>query len=236
MPGSESGALYEVLFDHEPPREIRSLNSHEILVPFSAVSSILGDIVSVWFVDYEKLEESVSLLLSAVYERQLASHVRLLLLCQALENFHRNIFGGYYLTHEAYESIRVVLTNAIPPTIESSLKDSLRSRIRYGYQFSFLKRLNELHSSLHESLLRQIGIEADTFTQDVKEARNYYTHWDPAGAANIPKGAALSNLVSKLSAVSRIILLKHFGVDSEFVVRRMLDNKPIYLQEYQPLD
>ncbi|MGQ0554441.1 MAG: HEPN domain-containing protein [Nitrospiraceae bacterium] len=186
--------------------------------------------------DHEKLEESVSLLLSAVYERPLASHVRLLLLCQALESFHRNIFGGCYLTPEAYEPIRVALTGSIPSTIESSLKDSLKSRIRYGYQFSFLKRLNELHSPLHESLLKQIGIDAVKFTQDVKEARNYYTHWDPAGAANIPKGAALANLVSKLSAVSRIILLKHLGIDPEFVVERMLSNKRIYLQEYQALE
>jgi hypothetical protein len=112
----------------------------------------------------------------------------------------------------------------------------LKSRIRFGYQFSFLKRLNALHSSLNEPLLRQIGIEAEKFTQDVKEARNYYTHWAPAGAADIPKGAALANLVSKLSAVSRIIFLKHLGVDPEFVVGRMLSNKRIYLQEYQSLE
>ena len=99
-----------------------------------------------------------------------------------------------------------------------------------------MKRLNELHSSLHESLLTKIGIDADKFTQDVKEARNYYTHWDPSGAANIPKGAGLANLVSKLSAVSRIILLKHLGIDPEFIVGRILSNKRIYLQEYQALE
>ena len=136
-PGSERRALYDVRLDHEPPKRTKDLDPYEILVPFSSISTTLSDIVNAWFVNHEKLEEPVSLLLSGVYERSLASHVRLLLLCQALESFHRNIFGGCYLTKEAYEPIKAVLTKAIPSTIQSSLNDSLRSRIRYGYQFSF---------------------------------------------------------------------------------------------------
>jgi ApeA-like protein/HEPN superfamily Apea-like protein len=234
----ESGRrdLYEVRVNHEPQRHIKDLGPHEILVPLSAVSTTLSDIADAWFKNDEKLEEPISLLLSAVYEHALSSHVRLLLLCQSLESFHRNIFGGCYLTQESYEPIKEVLTGAIPGAIPTSLKDSLKSRIRYGYQFSVLKRLNELHSLLQDSQLRKIGIEVATFTQQVKDARNYYTHWDPAGATNIAKGAALANLVSKLSAVSRIILLKHLSVDPELVIERMLSNKRIYLQEYRALD
>ena len=233
--GSEKTESYEVRFDHRPPARTKKLQPYEILVPRMAVSDMLGRIASTWFVDHDKLQEPVSLILYAVHEGPLEWHVRLLLLCQALESFHRNFCGGYYLSEEAYEPIKSALTKAIPEDTESSLKDSLRSRIRFGNQYSLLKRLNELHKALGDPLLRRIAVDADTFARDVKDARNYYTHWDSASVVDIPKGAALANLVSKLSAVARLVLLKHLGVDIDIVVTNMLNNRALYLEEYQPL-
>jgi hypothetical protein len=228
---------YEVRFNDDlSSRTTKALKDYEILVPMAAIRPDVSDIIDTWFTNEERLEEPTALLAAALFAHQLTINVRLLLLCQFLESFHRNILGGRYLEQEDYELIKEALWSAIPGGIQNSLRDSLRSRIRYGYEYSFLKRLSELRNFLGETNLQKIGIEPDPFIIAVKDARNYFTHWDPAIAVNILKGAELANLVSKLSAVSHIILLKHMGIDPDLVIAKMIENKTLYLQEYTALD
>lgn len=226
----------EVRFRHDPPRKSKALDPQEVLVPLPKIEKSLEKLLDTWSLDRKILQEPAALLLSAVGERHVTLQVKLLLLCQSLESFHRNSFGGGYLSPIEYESIKNKLIASIPEHVSSGLKQSLEKRITYGYEFSLRKRVREVQKYLGHSLLEKLSIDVNSFPDHVAEARNYYTHWDGTSTDVVLKGAALANLVSRLGAIVRLAILKHLDIDIEMVVARMLENKSIYLQEWKSLD
>ena len=127
------------------------------------------------------------------------------------------------------------IVKAIPGEVEQSLRESLKSRLRYGYQYSLRRRLSTLLQNLQEDTFAALKINRDEFVDKVKTARDFFTHWERTSTNSYVKEFDLWNLVSKLEAITRLVLLKHVGVNEEMILKRMLDNRRLYLEEYTPL-
>ncbi len=102
------------------------------------------------------------------------------------------------------------------------------------FKYSFRKRLDELVKRFDKSLLESLGIVAQAFPSEVADARNYFTHWDSECGTPLITDLVLTNLVSRLKAFTRLVLLSHLGISPENVARRMLDNPYLYLPEGFP--
>ena len=87
-----------------------------------------------------------------------------------------------------------------------------------------------------DELLKSLDVDRDTFPSEVSKARNEFTHWDAETKAPRLSGADLSNLVSKLKAFTRLVLLSHLGVPPSSVVKRMIENKYLYLPEWKKVE
>lgn len=232
--GLEGGerSIVSVVEGHGKAPTTKEMEPWEVLMPLPQIQDILSDCFHKWLDSLEKIREPVGLLLSA--EESNATELRLLVICQALEAFHRNTYGGQYLSVDDYEPIRKAIVSAIPDGIDSSLRTSLKSRIQFGYQYSLGKRLDLLLKSLDLSTLDQFGIGRD-FAQEVKDARNLFTHWDLSSANGAPTGLQLLKMVSKLHVLARLILLKFIGIDEQIAAKRMYENRHRYLPEYVSL-
>jgi hypothetical protein len=232
VPSSEDSParIYDLIEGFPPSRTDKDRLRQEILVPLQEVSDSFSTIFDNWFEQREALREPVSLFLGA--DASLPAEVRLLLLSQALESFHRNVYGGGYLTKEEYEPIYSAIVDAIPGGVDSSLRESLKWGLRYGYQYSLRRRLKALLQNLQEDTLSTLKISRDDFVDQVKTARDFFTHWDRGSTKDSMKGFDLWNLVSKLEAITRLVLLKHLGVNEQMILTRMLGNRSLYLEEY----
>lgn len=222
-----------IIQPHRTVPPLKELELWEILMPLPQIQIDLSDCFDRWAENIEKIREPVALLLSA--EESIEPELRLLVICQALEAFHRNIHGGQYLSVEDYEPIRKTIVEAIREGIDISLRTSLKKRIEFGYQYSLGKRLDLLFKSLDASIMEMLSVPRD-FAQDVKDARNLFTHWDRSSTSGPPSGTDLLTMVGKLHALARLILLKFVGANELVAARRMHENRHMYLPEYMSLD
>lgn len=221
-----------IIQPHRTVPPLKELELWEILMPLPQIHNGLSDCFDRWVESIEKIREPVALLLSA--EESIAPELRLLVICQALEAFHRNVHGGQYLSVEDYKPIQNVIVTAIPEGIDASLRTSLKKRIEFGYQYSLGKRLDLLFRNLDASIMKMLSIPRD-FAQDVKDARNLFTHWDQSSSGGPPSGAELLTMVGKLHALARLVLLKFVGIDDVVAAKRMHENRHMYLPEYVSL-
>lgn len=94
-----------------------------------------------WFTKAERLRAVYTLFFGSMYFSEMYPRFHFLNLIQAVETFHRNMRKGQYLTEEDFKPIRTALTSAIPEGIADDLREALKSKIRYGYEYSLRKRL-----------------------------------------------------------------------------------------------
>jgi len=221
----------ELRVDHPPPEESKVLNAWEVLVPLAELADNAPRVFEQWFSKSGEVRDSIDLLIGNMRRRELPIHVQLNTLCQALESFHRTTAGGGYLSKNDYKPVARSLTDAIPEETDAELKRAIKDRVRYAYEYSLRTRLTQLLGQIELESLEKLGIMVNDFANAVCKARNDFTHWDTGDESK--DDTNLLNLVSKLKMIVRIVLLKHFGIDEKTVVRRALENKALYFQEWR---
>jgi len=219
----------ELRLNYPPPDDSRQLHVTEILAPLSMFSDRSAESFDRWLTEEDRIQDATDLLISTIGRTSLPPHLQLIVLAQALEAFHRNVHSGGYMTPEEYEPVRQQLEAAFPANFSEGHRNALRSRIRFGYEFSLRKRLEELLRRLEQSTLDALAIDRREFPQRVAEARNDFTHWDASTGSPLLTGADLMNLVGRLKALTRIVLLNHLGIDEIRLVQRIVENRPRYL-------
>ncbi|GAB4409672.1 MAG: hypothetical protein Kow00106_03210 [Anaerolineae bacterium] len=134
-------------------------------------------------------------------------HYQFLALVQALESYHRTKFGGKYMCETAYEPVREALVRAIPSGIAPDHRDSLKSRIKYGNEYSLQKRLTSLLNSLDQQFQAILRIEKP-YLRKIVDTRNYYIHYDQAIRSSILQDQELAVAISRLAYLMLTLLLK----------------------------
>jgi len=154
---------------------------------------------------------------------------------RAIEVFHRRAVGGNYVTksdYERYEDQFASLVDALMEqcefeTLEESnekdLKKSLNQRLKYAYQFSLNKRLNDVLRD--QAVFLEIFVDKNAnskvrnyFTNKIVKTRNYYTHYDDDDkeeAITDPKELKLMS--QRLIALLYMLLLHYVGIPKDDV-------------------
>jgi hypothetical protein len=177
---AEAQAEVSVLVGWNNPGYCAYSNPHEFFMPRWAMGAPLDAVFQQWFDLYPSVAMPSQLALSVLSSDGPWMHVQFLLLMQALEGFHRAVADGTYMPPDAYESVCHTLTTAIPPSVKSSHRDALKSKIKYGNELSLRKRLNDLAGRLDAPLRTRIFGGTGAVPRKWIATRNYYTHWDEA--------------------------------------------------------
>jgi hypothetical protein len=234
VPTEKSG--FELLYEFRPPEKQKLIAAREVLAPLPKLGDAFIPMLDRWDVERARMGDTVNLLRDVLDRDAPASHVRMLLLAQALEAFHRSVIGGEYLSKEDYEPIRRILAEAIPPSVKSDHRAALESKIRYGNELSLRTRLKQLLGKVSDEGLARLQIDRKSFVRDVVDARNDFTHWQQERERARPNGAHLANLLSSLLALTQLLVLLHLGVDEGLVIGRMLETPWRYLRRYKPIN
>ncbi|HEY8012052.1 MAG TPA: HEPN domain-containing protein [Rudaea sp.] len=234
--GKKLDNVLGLLFEHAPPENQKTLSVYEVLAPFSTLQDKAPNVFARWFSEEPRIKDAVDLFLGTTRQRSLSTHMELTTLAQALETFHRNVHGGGYMTRKEYRPIEKMIIDSIPQNMDAGISDSIKERLRHAYEFTFRARLEMLLTKFSDELLKSLDVDRGTFPSEVSKARNEFTHWDAETNAPRLSGADLSNLVSKLKAFTRLVLLSHLGVPLGSVVQRMIENKYLYLPEWKKIE
>jgi hypothetical protein len=132
-----------------------------------------------YFGKLHKMHPVCALYFSTLYNPEMFLEQRFLSLAHAVEAYHRAMIGGKYLSDEEYESgLKQTFLNAIPETLDSGFKESLKGKLRYLHEFSLRKQIQDVASRLDEFLNRFLG-DSKAFGARIAEKRNDLTHPKP---------------------------------------------------------
>ena len=150
------------------------------------------------------------------------SEARYLFLMQAIDAFSRVMTNATYVEDGEYQLIRAALSAAIPSETPADLRASLRSRIKYGNEFSLRKRLALLLRGLEPATRELICPNLDEYVERVVHTRNFLTHYSEDAEAR-PWPSELYYYVGSSVAMLLTILLYKCLDFTEVEIRSMIE-------------
>lgn len=196
-------------------------NNFEFLFNYDSIETVFQNILNNWFNSYEKLKPSVELYIdNFLYERN-SIELEFLSYTQALESFHRTFYKNNYLSKEKYKKHYSSLSEAIPKELSSDHKDSLMSRIKYGYEYSLRTRLKYLFKSLDVRSSELITNNQSLFINNLIDTRNYLTHLDKNLSKSAMNSIQLIPFNHKLKLFILILILKKLGLSDKLITDKI---------------
>ncbi|HVB98261.1 MAG TPA: HEPN domain-containing protein [Candidatus Dormibacteraeota bacterium] len=182
--------------------------------------------VDSWFSLQEKIGPVYGLLLGSYFNPHMYVEPEFLGLMQALEIFHRRLIGGNYLSEEEWAEPLEMLVGAIPESLAGPHRQALKTRLRYGNEYSLRKRLQELMGGLQEATVQRITRGEDNgFVERCVNTRNGLVH---EGSGEILSGGlqALWRTSLTLRALLTVLILKSLGVPEVIALGAATDALP----------
>ena len=210
------------------------LSPWSMLFSYDDVREGLPIYISNWIDKSEKLEAATSLFFRQHYSRLIVLDSELLILAQALEAYHRQAFGGEYLTADEYEPIRTAIIEAIeaiPEGVDRSHRDALAGMIRYGNQYSLRRRLKEIVGELsveHHAELQKLLGDPGNFIHRLVETRNYFTHRDGVPNSDVLRDDELYEFTRRMRMFLQICFLKEMELPTADITRLLNKNQTYY--------
>ena len=200
------------------------LTDYDMLFTFEDISGQFETYLQNWFGKAELLKPVYDLFFGTLYNPSMYLELQFLSLIQAVESYHRRRFGGKYLSDEDYKGAYDTLVNAIPDSVKGDFKQSLKSRIQYGNEFSLRTRLKRLfNSDEYQEILNEFVENKGDFIGAVVDTRNYLTHYEGEEKAAI--GKELAPFIQKLKILLKICLLTELGFSSEEIKKLFSRNR-----------
>lgn len=164
-----------------PDKELKKRHTHQLLLPLSAIQTALPAIWCAWTQRYEQYRTAVELFTSTELFGGQLPNFQLLAIMQALETLHRNRFGGVYASEGDYKAVEDALKAAIPAATADDLRSALKSKLKYGNEYSLRKRLHKLAKDLPGGAAGSVGKlihpSLREFLSKSVDTRNYLTHY-----------------------------------------------------------
>lgn len=202
----------EIFYSLTQPNIKKYLYRSDMIIPFPSMKDKFEEYINNWFAKSEKLRPIYDLFFGTIYDPSMYREFHFLALSQAIESFHRCVYGGQYVTDKEYELIKDVLIKAIPDDLDEDFKKSLKKGLEHGNEFSLMKRLKELVNQFWKNCLENFVRKKSTFIDDIYNTRNYLTHYDERLKNKAVLGEDLFHLNERLKLFLTVLLLDQLGI------------------------
>lgn len=208
---------WDFLVGRAAKRDAHIVHPSVLLIRKKDIAQNLEETVNAWFEVYERLDTVIDLFLGVSYNPKQYTTSNFLNLTQALEAYHRHLDQDKYLPIPDYEAVYNAMVPCIPKHTPTELKESLRSKLKYGNEFSLRSRLRRLFRSLNEDQQQLVTPNFKEFIGRVVDTRNYYTHYDKSLGADAAQGLELIEMNKQLSALILLILYKELQINEDAI-------------------
>jgi len=205
--------------------KVRPLDSFFIPLDHSTIKREFPIILANWYERYGELTPVMDLFFLPIYNQSLNVEFQFLGLLQALEAFHRFTLPGSYLSVDEYKSTREYLVSQIPSGLTRDHKAALTSKIQYGYEFSFRKKLSRLVGVITKDTMRKItgGEDPDGFIGRVVVTRNYLTHYDQSLKDSAMSPVEMIRANHSLRIFLTLLILREIRVPADLALKRLTE-------------
>ena len=209
----------------------------EMVFTYPEISAKARSMVNLWLCKWPRLQPICDIYFSTVYGRELYMENKFLGMTQILESFHRRFIKGQYQSVEDYNrDIYPNLVAAIPNGIDPAYQTSLKTRMKFNYEYSLRKRLRDLIERTPKPIIGLLlGTDArasNCFVGQVIDTRNYFTHYTKELESKAARGEELYWLYNKMKILCEMIFFREMGLCLKQIEKFMMSNDE-YLQEFE---
>ena len=223
--GRKHKEIIEIFFTRKKFNLKQDTHFFEMILPFPRIRDKISEVLRLWFLNAERLGSVYDLFFGTFYNPGMYLQFHFLSLMQALESFHRVTKGGKYLQDKEWEPYRNILTASVPKDLHPDFKASLKSRIRYGNEYSLRKRMKELVNTLDKATIDVLAPSPNYFSGIIVDTRNYFTHYDDELKDMALSGSELVYANQRLKVLIILLLLKELHIDESAIMRSMLESR-----------
>ncbi len=215
MRGKPSYPPIEIFYKlRDIPRTTKLSRRLRMLFSLRDISDKFEPLLKKWFEKADSLEPVYSLYFGTRYNPRMYLEHQFLSLTQAVESFHRRVWGGDYLSDGDYGKVYAALVNAIPPWAKEDFRESLKKKIHYRNEFSLGKRIKDILDKYQEIVPNFIR-NKKSFTRSVVDTRNYHVHYEADLKERAVTGEDFYRLTQKVRTLLEICLLAELGFSLE---------------------
>lgn len=189
----------------------------EMLFNYNLIKRRFPSIIKVWFSKYEVLEPSFNLVFEQFYRQSVFNENSFLNLAQSAETFHASVHNHTKIPKEKYKAMKEEILTIAPAKYHSWLND----QFNFGNNLNLHTRLTEVVKKYSNDILDRILGDKTTFVLNVKNSRNYYTHYSSSGNKKALKGAELYYLSEKLKILLVCSFLMEVGFKKDELSKSM---------------
>ncbi len=192
----------------------------DMIFDYSRIKDNFPAIIKNWYSKYEILEPAFDLVFEQFYNGNRFTVNTFLNLAQSAETFHARVHNHTKIPQEKYKKMK----EEILKTIRSlEYKNWLTDQFNFGNNLNLHQRLTELTEKYSNRILDKIIGDKEQFVLNVKNSRNYYTHYSKGGEKKALKGGDLFYLSERLKILLVCSFLIEIGFDKDSLAT-FLDN------------
>ena len=121
------------------------------------------------------------------------------------------------------EEILPMLKNGIPENLDKSHKDALKSKLKYGYEYSLRKRLNDIINDYSAILDEKETKQLKKHIPIILATSNYFVHQDTTTFDGKPEEKDILKYTLLLKRIIEYSLFRNMGLTSE-KIKKLMDN------------
>lgn len=196
----------------------------DMLFTFNDISDDFEKYLNNWFEKAEDLEWVYNLYSATILDKSMLLEHKFLSLAQALESYHQRAYTGKYMTKGKYKKVKKGLLLNIPKNLPIDLEENLKSRIINGNYYSFKSRLFEIYEDYSE-IMDLVISEKETFIDDLKNTRNFFTHFGKSLEEKAKTEDDLVNLTDQIKCMLEVCFLAELGLPLNKIKEIIARNK-----------
>jgi hypothetical protein len=206
--------LYSVARNPEPLA--RGVQPRQMLFTFAEVHDRFAEVLGAWLEHHELLEPVFALYFGTLYNPSLYLEQRFIAFSQAIETYDRRRRPQ---TKERDPTQHKELIREIIEAAPEHRRKWLKEKLAFSNELSLANRLEHVLDACANVTARIVGYQGVTaFVRLVRDTRNYFTHWDPAGK---PKAATEPRDLYRLTLQLRTVLETALLVELDFECERI---------------
>lgn len=136
--------LYQAAKEREPDEKATPVGLFHLALLVDHFESMLNK----WFAVSYTMLDAIHLMMDAQRNQEHSTQGRFLLFAHAVEVVSRATTSSEYMQEADYEKVINALNAAIPKEVDSDHRASLKSKIKFGNEYAFHKRIKVLLESL----------------------------------------------------------------------------------------
>jgi len=195
-----------------PPRY-----NFQMIFDYTKIRSIFPEIIKNWYLKFELINPAINLLSSTFINSDSITINNFLNLAQSIESFHARLYPGTKLPKDKYSKMKSEILNQTSPDYHTWLNE----QFKFGNNLTLQYRLEQIFELYSNSLISKLVSDKAKFIQNIKNSRNYYTHYSKSLEKKALKGDDLFHLTEKLKLLLISALLIEIGFDGKILLDLM---------------